>query len=265
MIILKVGGGKNINWDYIADDLKTLKEEVIIVHGANAWMKEISERLGVVEKIITSPSGHTSRYTNNKVMEVLTMVYSGLINKKIIATLKKHGISAIGLSGADGDVWLGKCKDAILSKENGKIKIIRDCLTGNVVSVNSKLLLTLINDGFTPVITIPAITSEGELINVDNDRAVAVMVKELKIEKIIMLFEAPGLLSDTTNEDTLIQEIKRSELEDHFKKTTGRMRKKLLGVKEAFDNGVKDVYFSDGRIENPIQNALKRKATHIHA
>jgi len=261
MIILKVGGGKKINWDYIAQDLKKIREEFVIVHGANAWMKEISERLGESEKMIISPSGQISRYTNEKTMDILTMVYSGLVNKKIVVSLQKYGINAIGLSGADGRVWLAKRKDAILSFQNGKTKIIRDSLTGKVVSINTQLILQLVENGYVPVITIPAITPDGELINVDNDRAIAVMAKDLKIDEIIMLFEAPGLLTDPNDEDTLIKEVKRSELEDYFKKTEKRMRKKILGVKEAFDNGVKKIYFGDGRIPFPVSSALNGNGT----
>src|SRR3989338_7626936 len=148
MYILKVGGGKNINWDYIAEDLKSMKKEVIIVHGANAWMKEISQKLGVSEKIITSPSGHVSRYTDEKTMEILLMTYSGLMNKKIVASLQKYGINAIGLTGADGKLWQAKKKEIILSEEIGKVKTIRDSLTGNVVSVNTGLIKLLVNNGY---------------------------------------------------------------------------------------------------------------------
>ncbi|OGG27261.1 acetylglutamate kinase [Candidatus Gottesmanbacteria bacterium RIFCSPLOWO2_01_FULL_39_12b] len=264
MIILKVGGGKEINWDYIASDLKNLKDQVVIVHGANYLMKDISAKLGVTEKIITSPSGHTSRYTDEKTMEILLMTYSGLMNKKIVATLRKYGINAVGLCGADGGIWLGKKKETILSRENGKVKVIRDSRTGNVESVNANLIKLLIDKGYTPVLTIPAITQNGELINVDNDRAVAVMVKELKVEKIVMLFEAPGLLKDPSDEASRFKEIKKEEIDTYLEMANGRMRKKLLGIKEAFTFGVQEVYLGDGRIKHPILNTLEGKGTIIH-
>ncbi len=263
MIILKVGGGKNINWDYIASDIKNLGEKVVIVHGANVWMREISEKLGLPEKIITSPSGFTSRYTDSKVMEGLTMIYSGLINKKIVATLQKHGVNAVGLTGADGKLWLGKRKEIIYEKAGDKVKIIRDSLTGNVVSVNVSLLTLLIKEGYTPVITIPAITDKGELINVDNDRAVAVMVKALSVAKVVMLFEASGLLADNEDESSKISSIEKQKLDSFLEKAHGRIRKKLLGAKEAILHGAKHVYFGDGRIAHPVKEALLGKGTVI--
>lgn len=264
MILIKVGGGKNINWDYIAKDLGSIKENVIIIHGANGFMSDISEKLGIAEKMIISPSGHTSRYTDGKTMELLTMIYSGLLNKKIIACLQKSGTNAIGLSGADGKLWLGVRKTAIYAKEGEKIKIIKDSLTGTVQSINVSLINVLVKSGFVPVITIPAITDDGQLINVDNDRAAAVMVRDLHITTLIMLFEAPGLLEDPEDEKTKIDKLPAEQLDHYIAHTTGRMRKKLLGVKEAFSYGVETVYFGDGRISQSISKALKGEGTTIY-
>ncbi len=263
MYILKVGGGKNINWDYIAEDLKSMKKEVIIVHGANAYASIISGKLGIQEKFITSPSGHISRYTDEEAMDLLTMVYSGLVNKKIVSVLQRYDINAVGLTGADGKLLRGMRKDTILSKEGDKIKVIRDSKTGNIISVNTKLINLLVKNGFVPVITIPAITDDGELINVDNDRLVAQLAKELKVEIIVMLFEAPGLLKDKNKELSKIDRIDKNEIDEFIKTTEGRMRKKLLGVKEAFSFGVMKVYFGDGRIKNPVFNVLSGKGTII--
>lgn len=263
MILIKIGGGKSLNWDGIAKDIKKIPEKVVLVHGANGWMGEVTDKLGLSQKTIISPSGQTSRYTDEATMDVLTMVYSGLVNKKIVATLQRYGVNAVGLSGADGKMWLGKRKDTIFSQEGDKVKVIRDSLTGNVISINSSLIQLLSNSGYVPVITIPAITSGGELINVDNDRAVAVMVKDLKIQKVVMLFEAPGLLEDFRDEKSKITHIHKDQIDTYIKNTNGRMRKKLLGVKEAFSYGVQTVYLADGRIGSPVLSALQGKGTVI--
>lgn len=264
MIIIKVGGGKNINWDYIAQDIATLKEPIIIVHGANAAFKDMSEKLGVTEKIIESPSGHTSRYTDNQTLELLTMVYSGLINKKIVACFQKYGVNAVGLTGADGKLWLGKRKEAILAKVGSKTKLITDSLTGKVESVNTKLLNVLIKSSFTPVITIPAITASGELINVDNDRALGVMARDLQVKTLVILFEAPGFMKKLDDPTSKVSHINIKEIEKFLDKAEGRMKKKLLGVSEAIDAGVTNIYFGDGRIKNPVSQAMKGKGTTIN-
>src|SRR3989344_4822823 len=264
MIIIKVGGGRSINWDYLAEDLSTIQEKFIVVHGANAWMKDISEKLGVAEKIITSPSGHVSRYTDSQTMEILTMVYSGLVNKKIVACFQKHGINAVGLSGADGKLWLARKKEAILAKIGTKTKLVTDSLTGKVEKVNTDLIKILLKGNFTPVVTIPAITKDGELVNVDNDRAVSVMAKVLKVKTLIFLFEESGLLQKSDDPESKIDRISKEKLNKYIDITEGRMKKKLLGVKEAMALGVKSVYFSDGRIKNPLSSAIKGKGTVIN-
>lgn len=263
MLIIKIGGGKAINWEYIAKDLKNIPEDFVIIHGANAWMKEVTEKLGLVEKTLISPGGQTSRYTDKEAMDILTMVYSGMINKKIVSTFQKNGINAVGLSGADGKIWLGKRKEVIFSQEGTKLKAVRDSLTGKVESVNTKLITLLLKKGYVPVITIPAITREGDLINVDNDRAVAIMAKDLKVKTLIMLFEAPGLLEDKNDENTVIKKIPFINLNQYINKAEGRMKKKLLGVKEAFSYGVKTIHFGDGRLPNPIKNLLQGGGTII--
>lgn len=263
MYILKVGGGKAVQWEHIAEDLKALPEEVVIVHGANYYASEVSEKLGIKERFIVSPSGHTSRYTDEQAMGVLTMTYAGLVNKKIVSVLRQYGINALGMCGADGGLWMGKKKDTILSQENGRVKVVRDSLTGNVVSVNKDLIALLVRLGYTPVITIPAVTPAGELINVDNDRAVAVMARDLAVRKIVMLFEAPGYLADTEDDSSRVARIKIPEIERYIQSSGSRMRKKLLGIKEACSFGVDEVYLGDGRIRHPITRALDGAGTVI--
>lgn len=266
MILIKVGGGKNINWDYICKDLVSLiksGEKIIVVHGASSTRDEIAEKLKIPTKTITSPSGITSVYTDKKALEVLLMVYAGLINKQIVAKMQSYGINAVGLSGVDGKVWEAKRKDAVYSLENGKTKLISDNLTGKVEKINTELLNLLVKNKYVPVICPPAISFENEIVNTDNDMAVAVMAGVLKIKKTIVLFEAPGMLRDINDPKSLIKKLKKEELENSMKFAVGRMKKKLLGAQKALALGVKKIYWGDGRIEHPILNAIKEKGTVI--
>ncbi len=266
MILIKIGGGKNINWDYICQDLTSLVksgEKIIVVHGASSTRDEIAEKLKIPTKTITSPSGITSVYTDKKALEVLLMVYSGLINKQIVAKMQSYGINALGLSGVDGRVWEAKRKEAVYAVENGKTKLISDNLTGRVERINKKLINLLVKNKYVPVICPPAISFENEIVNTDNDIAAALMAGILGIKKIIVLFEAPGMLRDINDPKSLIKEIKEEELEGDMKFAIGRMKKKLLGAQKALVLGVKKIYWGDGRIKHPILNAIKEKGTVI--
>lgn len=263
LILIKIGGGKDINWDYIAADLKKFKK-LIIVHGANYKITEISAKLGVLEKKIISPSGFTSRYTDPATLDVFLMTYAGLVNKKLVAVLQKYGINAVGLTGIDGKIWEGKRKKIIYSVENGKTKMISDSLTGNVEKVNVRLLKILIDNNFVPVLCPPAISLKNEIINVDNDRAVAVMATALGIKEIIMLLEAPGFCLKLKNPKSVVKKIKFDQLDKYLKIAEGGMKKKLLGIKEAMKCGVEKVYLGDGRIKNPIKKILNGQGTLIY-
>jgi [amino group carrier protein]-L-2-aminoadipate 6-kinase len=265
MIIVKVGGGEAVNWNYIAGDLASFlkKEAVVLVHGASSKRDEVGERLGLEIKYLVSPSGFKGVYTDKSALEVLVMVYAGLVNKNIVALLQENGINAIGLSGADGRLWLGKRKKHLLSQVGGKTKLVSDTFTGKVEQVNASLIKLLVRQGYVPVITQPALSFAGELISTDNDRNLGVMAGALGVRKIVSLFEAPGLMRDISDKESLVKTVPRSRIKDYYKYCNARMKKKLLGALEALDLGVETIYFGDGRIKKPLYSALAGKGTVI--
>ncbi|OGK40574.1 hypothetical protein A3F34_01715 [Candidatus Roizmanbacteria bacterium RIFCSPHIGHO2_12_FULL_44_10] len=265
MIILKVGGGKNIRWDYIAEDVFALlkKQPVVIVHGANAIRDEIANRLSQPVKRITSPSGIESTYTDKVALEIMLMTYAGIANKTIVAKLLGNQIPAVGLTGVDGKLWEAKRKRYIYMKDEGKTKLISDSYTGRVEKVNSKLIRTLIRNKYVPVICPPAISFDNEIVNTDNDWAVMVMASALKVKEIVMLFEAPGLLKNFGDESSLIRKVSCEELHSKLEHSRGTMKKKILGAEYALKHGVRKIYWGDGRIKNPVINAMKGNGTVI--
>lgn len=264
MILIKVGGGASIQWDYIAQDVARMKEPIVLVHGANTQMRHISALLGRPERILTSPSGFTSRYTDTETLDIFLMVYAGLVNKRIVATLRLFGVNAIGLSGIDGGLWRGKRKKAIEEVVDGKVKLVTDSLSGRVTGVNTDLIKLLVSHGYVPVLTAPAMSEEQEIINVDNDLATAVMAKGLGVTKIVFLVDTPGLLRKVEDEKSLIRDIESKRLASYFRFAQGRMKKKLLATQEAFAGGAEAVYFGDGRVKQPVRKALAGHGTTIH-
>lgn len=265
MLLIKVGGGKNINWDYIAEDVSYLskKEPIIIVHGASTKRDEIAKKLNHPTKVVTSPSGIQSVYTDKVALEIFLMVYAGLMNKQIVAKLQKHNVNAVGLCGVDGRLWEGKRKDILMVLEENKTKIIKDNYTGRVEKINTNLINLLIKNNYTPVICSPAISYEGEIINTDNDFAISIMAKALGLKKMVFLFEAPGLLRDYKNEKSVIKKVPKEKVSEYLNFANGRMKKKILGVQKAIGMGVLETFFGDARIKNPIKNALMGKGTVI--
>jgi acetylglutamate/LysW-gamma-L-alpha-aminoadipate kinase len=267
MIIIKVGGGEGIDLTAVCRDLAALRQQgqqMVLIHGGNYLATQVATALGHPPQFVTSPSGYTSRLTDRRTLEIFEMAYCGQINKGIVERLQQQNINAIGLSGIDGALWRGPRKKAIRAVENGRQRIIRDTFTGRVKQVNTGLLTMLLDADYLPVLTPPAISLEGEAINVDGDRAAAATAAALQASHLLILSDIPGVLRDFPDENSLIPTICTSEL-GHISETyaEGRMRIKLLAAREALEGGVSQVIIGSANGDQPIQAALAGNGTII--
>lgn len=191
------------------------------------------------------------------------MVYCGQLNKMWVEKLQRAGVNAVGLSGLDGRIFEGKRKDTLRVRVNGKRMVLRDDWTGTVERVNTHLLTLLIEAGYLPVLTPPGASDQGEAINVDGDRAAAMVAAAFNAEALVILSNVPGLLRNFPDESSLITAIPRARADDFMQYAEGRMKKKVMGAVEAIGEGVQRVIFADGRIERPISAALDGSGTQI--
>ncbi len=266
MIVVKIGGTNGVNVDAVMTDIAacvTAGQKMIVVHGGSGETNAISEQLGHPPRFVTSPSGYTSRYTDRATLEIFAMVTSGKINTLLVEKLQKLGVNAFGLSGVDGRLMVARRKDAIRIVENGKQRMLRDDYTGKIETVNGPLLALLVDAGYTPVIAPLAISPEGEALNVDADRAAAMVAGAAGAEQLIVLSNVPGLLRQFPDESTLIAHIDKGRVEQSLEFAEGRMKKKVLGASEALALGVGKVVFADGRVERPVAGALAGRGTVI--
>ena len=266
MLVIKIGGGEALDHEAIADDVATLVGQgrrLVVVHGGAALTNEVATRLGHPPEFVTSVSGFTSRRTDRRTLEIFEMVYCGQLNKGWVERLQRRGVNALGLSGLDGRTWEGPRKDAIKIVRDGRRFVLRDDFTGKVERVNTALLEQLLSDGYVPVLSAPAASHRGEAINVDGDRAAAATAAALHAEALIILSDVPGLLREFPDETSLIRSIPASEIEAFLSVARDRMKKKVLGAKEALAAGVPRVVFADGRISQPVARALAGDGTVI--
>jgi len=266
MIVIKIGGASGVNLDAVCRDVADVVRQgqaVILVHGGSAETNEISTQLGHPPRFVTSTSGFTSRYTDRQTLEIFAMVTSGKINTLLVERLQKFGVNAFGLSGVDGRLMVAQRKEAIRVIENGRKVMLRDDYTGKIEQVNAQLIGLLLGAGLTPVIAPLAISPEGDALNVDADRAAAMVAGAVKAEKLILLTNVPGLLRNFPDKNSLISQIAAKDLEQALGFAEGRMKKKVLGATEALGLGVSSVIFADGRVEHPLIDALDGKGTTI--
>jgi acetylglutamate/LysW-gamma-L-alpha-aminoadipate kinase len=262
MFLIKIGGGEGMNLNGIISDLSELEEKFIVVHGANALRDNLADKLGYKKKIVTSLSGYDSVLSSEETIDLAMMAYAGLKNKRIVELCQQKGINAVGLSGIDGKVIQGKRNSGIKVREGGKTLLLRD-FSGKPKALNKQLLNLLLDNGYTPVLSVPLIDENNFAINSENDDIIALLQSEFKADKIISLIEAPGFLLDKNDPASVVTKISKAELEAMEQKVDGRMKRKILAIRKLFADSDTTVILSDGRTENPIKDALKGKGTTI--
>lgn len=266
MIVVKIGGTEGVDFGAVCRDTAALLaqgKQLVMVHGGSAEANNLGEKLGSPPRFLTSPSGYTSRYTDRGTLEIFMMAVNGKVNSLLVEQIQSLGVNAIGLSGLDGRLMTATRKATVQVIEDGKRRVIRDDFTGKVEQVNERLLRTLLEGGYLPVIAPLAISPAGEALNVDADRAAAMIAAALQAESLILLTAAPGLMMNFPDESSLIDSLSRQHLLQALEYAQGRMKKKVLGAEEALLGGVKQVVIADGRVEDPISRALAGKGTVI--
>jgi [amino group carrier protein]-L-2-aminoadipate 6-kinase len=270
MIVIKIGGGEGVDLHSVCADVAVLAksgQQFVVVHGTSAAANALAERLGVPARTLQSPSGYVSRYTDSETLDVYTMAAVGQVNKNIVTHLQALGVNAVGLSGVDGKLMSARRKDAVraIDPATGKQRIVRDDFTGKIEQVNHQLLHLLLDAGYTPVIAPLAIGLEYERLNVDGDRAAAMIAGALGAETLVILSNVPGLLANFPDESSLIRTIKPNGIEQAIDLAGGRMKKKVLAAQEALQVGVQRVILADSRCPSPISTALAGEGTVISA
>jgi len=256
MITIKIGGSvvDNLHPSTIPDIKKVSEREgVIIVHGGGKEVTKISKQLGKEPKFVVSPSGIKSRYTDKETAEIFTMVMSGKINKTIVCMLQKNGVNAVGLSGVDGKVIQAvRKKKLIIVNDKGRKQAIDGGYTGKITNVNAEFVKSLLDKGYTPVISPIAISEESEFLNVDGDRAAAYVAGKVQTEKVLFITDVDGLIM----EEKLVENLTLAEAKEIRPKVGFGMEKKILAATEALDMGVNEVLIANGQKENPISAAI---------
>jgi acetylglutamate/LysW-gamma-L-alpha-aminoadipate kinase len=258
--VLKLGGGAGNDH---TGTLKNLAERIragerwVLVHGASDSANKLADEVGYPAQTLTTASGHTSRYTDARTIEIYRMAAAG-INQQMTATLASFGVNVVGLAGPN--VIRAQRKAAIRAIKEGRSIMIRDDHTGTITQVNWALLANLLEAGYTPVIAPLAMGEAFEALNVDGDLAAAAIAHALSAETFIILSNVPGLLKDIQNPQSLITRIPLAELAQYESFAAGRMKKKLMAAQTA---ETPRVILADSRVEMPLDAALRGGGTWI--
>lgn len=199
LTIIKVGGKVVENTESLnalLDQFDKISGNKILVHGGGRTATEMAKKLGIETKMVEG-----RRITDADMLEVVTMVYGGLVNKKIVAGLQARGMNAVGLTGAD----LG-----LIKAHKRPVKDIDYGFVGDVDDVNVSELRVLINENVIPVVAPLTHDGKGQLLNTNADTIASELATELSNYYKVFLFycfEKKGVLVDPNDESTVIYDL----------------------------------------------------------
>lgn len=235
LTIIKVGGKIVEEADTLQQLLHSFSQvegKKLLVHGGGRSATKLAERLGIESRMVDG-----RRITDIETLQVVTMVYGGLVNKNIVAGLQAIGVNALGLTGADMN---------LIRSEKRPVKDIDYGYVGDVKEVNAQLLGTLIAQGIVPILAPLTHDKKGNLLNTNADTIAGETAKALAPMfdvSLVYCFEKRGVLMDENDDDSVIPHVN----EDDFKRLVqqgviqGGMIPKLQNAFASLDAGVKEV------------------------
>ena len=200
LTIVKVGGAvveDELQLSQLLKDFSAIEGRKVLVHGGGRKATKMAERLGVETKMVNG-----RRITDAAMLEVVTMVYGGLVNKNLVAQLQANGVNALGLTGADAN--------AILSHKRPLKDGIDYGFVGDVDAGNGEMLSKLIEAGITPVMAPLTHDGKGHILNTNADTIASETAKALaNIYNVTLIFsfEKKGVLSNPDDDDSVIPVI----------------------------------------------------------
>ena len=234
--IVKVGGAiveDNEQLAQLLTDFAAIPGKKVLVHGGGRRATKVAAALGIESKMVNG-----RRITDAQMLEVVTMVYGGLVNKNLVAKLQAKGVNALGLTGADMDVIHSHKRPVKDGVDFGYV--------GDVERSNGKMLQTLIQEGITPVMAPLTHDGNGNILNTNADTIASETAKALAPYydvTLIYSFEKKGVLSNPDDDNSVIPVITRSDFEKYQADGTigGGMIPKIENALAAVDAGVKEV------------------------
>ena len=245
IVVIKYGGNAMTNDELkqaVMQDIVLLTEvgiKVVLVHGGGPEINAMLDRVGIESKFIGG-----LRYTDKETIDIVKMVLTGKVNKELVSAIQLHGGKALGLCGCDGEMILAE-------KLQGDIDL---GYVGEIKKVSTKPILDALNNGYVPIISTVATSTNGQTYNINADTAAARIASCLRAENLILMTDIPGLLQDKDDDSTLIPTVNVSEV-PYLKNAgiiSGGMIPKIDCCVEAVRRGVKKTTIIDGRVPHSI-------------
>lgn len=243
-IVIKYGGSAMQNQvlkNKVIEDILFLSHiglKPVLIHGGgpmiNYWLNKLN---------IVSQFRQGIRVTDSKTMEIVEMVLVGKVNQELVALMNKKKGKAIGLSGKDAQLIMAT-----------RFFDQSDNFVGKISHVNIGIIDDLSQQGYIPIIASVAASQDGQAYNINADTVAGAIASELKAEKLILLTDTPGILSDINDASSLIRSLDFSRVSSLKEKNiiSDGMIPKVDCCMQAIQYGVKSAHIIDGRIEHAL-------------
>jgi acetylglutamate kinase len=242
------------NLTSLAEELALLHQvgiRICVVHGGGKQLSELATKLGVEQTIIEG-----RRVTDDATLEMAKMIFAGKINTDILASLRHRGIEAVGLSGVDGNIVHAERRPPkeILNRETGVRDKVDFGHVGDVVQINSRLLMVLLDHGYLPVISSLGADDEGMVFNINADTIAAEIAVQLQAEKLILLSDVDGIYLTAGDPDTKLSRLTAAEASELINsgKASGGMIPKLQSITVLLQRGVHSAHIISGAKRNAL-------------
>lgn len=240
LTIVKVGGAvveDEVQLTQLLKDFSAIEGRKLLVHGGGRKATKTAERLGIVTQMVNG-----RRVTDEQMLEVVTMVYGGLVNKNLVARLQANGVNAIGLTGADANVIRSYQRQPVMVEG----KTIDYGYVGDVDRANGIILKRLVEAGITPVMAPLTHDGKGHILNTNADTIASETAKALAEYydvTLIFSFEKAGVLRNPDDDSSVISRISRADFEQYKADGTisGGMLPKIENAIKALEAGVSRV------------------------
>lgn len=253
LTIVKVGGKvveDDTSLQLLLSGFASIGGKKLLVHGGGRSATKLAAKLGLESKMVDG-----RRITNEPMLQIVTMVYGGLVNKNVVAKLQAMHINALGLTGADMNV---------ISSVRRPVKDVDYGFVGDVENVDAAILSDLINKGIVPVMAPLTHDGRGHILNTNADTIAGETAKALApfFDVVLMYcFEKPGVLRDENDDNSVISSLNYADFRHLVAEKTiqGGMIPKLENAFVAINAGVSEVVITSHTAINDMDGTHIRK------
>ena len=239
--------------DHVAGQLALLHSlgiRLVVVHGGGPQASDLQKRLGQEPQMVAG-----RRVTDDAALEAVKMAFAGSLNTDLVAALREHEIQAVGLTGVDGDLLTARRRPPVrVVDDNGVERTVDYGNVGDIAGVDPRLLTTLLDGRFVPVVASLAGDADGNIYNVNADTVAETVAVAVRAMKLIFLTAVPGVLRDRNDPSTLVTFADPDDLAGLMASgaLAGGMRPKVEACIRAATGGVERTHIIDGRAPDAL-------------